>query len=53
MTNDRPDDGDGWPRYVVFTVLTAACTTLVTSLVTWGIDELKAKYGTKKETKSE
>ena len=52
MTTDEPPN-DGWPRYVVFTVLTAACTTLVTALVTWAVDEAKAKYAAKKETKSE
>lgn len=47
MPHDAPDD-DGWHRYVLFTVVTAALSTLTTALATWAVDELRAKYGTKK-----
>ena len=47
MQNDPPPE-DGWPRYVAFTVLTAALVTGVTALATWAVDELREKYGTPK-----
>lgn len=46
MLHEEPDDG--WHRYVVFTVVTAALSTLTTALATWAVDELRAKYGSKK-----
>lgn len=40
-----PPEEDGWPRYVLFTVITAALVTTVTALSTWAVDELREKYG--------
>lgn len=37
---------DPKPPTIAVTVLTAALTTAATLLVTWGIDELRSKYGT-------
>lgn len=41
------DDNDGWPRYAAFTVAIAALSTLTSALATWGVDELRARYGSK------
>ncbi len=51
--DDDDDDDDFDPitppgRTVLLAVVTAAVTTLVTSLVTWGIDEVRAKFGSTK-----
>lgn len=37
------------PNPILVAVLTAAATTAVTALIGWAIDELREKYGTKKE----
>ncbi len=50
--DDDDDFDDGIPgpgRTVLIAAVTAAATTLVTSLVSWGIDEVRARWGTPKE----
>jgi hypothetical protein len=44
LTPPVPDDR----RVLAIAVITAACTTVVTALATWAVEELRAKYGSKK-----
>lgn len=47
--DDGDDEGDGLNGKILIAAATAAVTTLVTSLVSWGVDELRSRYGTPKE----
>lgn len=45
----QDDDQKTWVPYVIGMAATAIVSALGTELVKWGIDELKLKYGSKKE----
>jgi len=47
LLDPPPDDENDDARDLVYAVATAALTALVTGLVSWGVDELRARYGSK------
>jgi hypothetical protein len=51
ILDETPPPSEG--KKLAYAVATAALTTLATALVTWGIDELKAKYAPKRAGKDE
>lgn len=51
--DDDIEDPKDPSKTIVIAAITAAVTALMTSLVTWGLDELRHKYGTHKPEKDE
>lgn len=49
LINQDDDKGKSWLPYVIGMTATAILSTLGSKLVEWGVDEIRAKYGSKKK----
>lgn len=49
MLVNQDDDKKTWLPYIIGMTATAILSTLGSKLIEWGVDELRAKYGTQKD----
>lgn len=49
LVSQDDDKAKNWLPYIIGMTATAILSTLGSKLIEWGVDELRAKYGTQKE----